>query len=59
MLSCILGALIAQRLGARLTLALFVLIEIVMILAIRDSLLLNVLMLVYPVEAVKQWQLGG
>ena len=55
---CGLGFLLAYRLGARRTLALFVATEVVLILWIRDSLLLNVLMLVYPIDAIKAWQIG-
>jgi hypothetical protein len=41
------------------TVAGFILIELALILSIRDSLFLNVLMLIYPISAVRLWQLGG
>ena len=37
----------------------FVAAEALLIVWIRDSLLLNVLMLVHPIKAVKAWQIGG
>jgi hypothetical protein len=54
-----LGYLAAARIPVWLALALFAAIEGVLLLAIRDSLLLNVLMLLYPVPALKVWQMAG
>jgi hypothetical protein len=56
-LACaLIGFLIARQLGVRRSLIVFVLVEVVLILWIHDSLLLQILMLVRPIEAVKLWQ---
>jgi hypothetical protein len=52
-----LGFWIASRLPVRVTAIVAVLLEVGLLLTIRDSLLLNIVMLVYPSEAIKQWQL--
>ncbi|HET6671223.1 MAG TPA: DUF2585 family protein [Pyrinomonadaceae bacterium] len=57
-LLCILGFMIAQRLGFKRSLLVFVATELVLLLWIRDSLLLEILMLVYPIEGLKAWQMG-
>lgn len=56
---CGLGFLLVSRMRPWQALALFVVVELVLAWWIRDSLLMNVLMLVYPLEVVKQWQLAG
>lgn len=53
---CGVGFWLARRLGWRRTLALFILTEVLLALWIRDGLLLNILMLLYPLDAVKTWQ---
>lgn len=55
---CWLGFVVARRVGWRAAVAIFAATEVVLLVWIRDSLLLNVLMLLYPVEAIKQWQVG-
>jgi hypothetical protein len=55
---CILGFALAYYLGFRRSLILFIIIEIGLLLFIRDSLILNVLMLLYPIEAIRAWQTG-
>ncbi len=58
-LLCGVGFLVARRLGFRRTLALFVVTEVALAVWIRDNLSLNVLMLIYPIEVVKEWQAAG
>jgi hypothetical protein len=56
LLLCALGAAAAQRWGVRLSLYVFVALEIVLLVWIRDNLTLNVLMLLFPIDAVKGWR---
>lgn len=56
--ACALGFWIAVKLGAWKSLAFFVIVELFLILWIRDSLLINILMLIYPLDSIKQWQIG-
>ena len=53
------GFWIASRVRWWASVALVVAIEAVLAATIRDNLMLNILMLIHPVEAVRQWQLGG
>ena len=54
----ILGFWLASKLPVWATVALIVLFETVTIWLIRDGLALNVLMLLYPLDSVAQWQAG-
>ena len=51
------GFLIARQVGVRGSLILFVALELILLLWIHDSLLLQILMLVRPIEAIKAWQM--
>ena len=56
-LACaLLGFLVARKLGFWRSVIVFVLVEVVLTLWIHDSLLLQILMLVRPVAAIKSWQ---
>ena len=50
---------LARRLGLRRTVTLFGVTEVALTVWIRDNLSLNVLMLMYPIDAVKEWQAAG
>lgn len=54
-----LGYLAAHRLGLRNTTILFILIELLLLILIRDNLTTNIIMLIHPIEALKTWQSAG
>lgn len=57
-LACaVIGFLIARAVGLRWSLILFVLLELILVLWIHDSFLLQILMLIRPIEAIKSWQM--
>lgn len=56
--ACAIGFWIAFKLGMWRSLAFFVAVELILILWIRDSLLINIVMLIYPLEFVKHWQMA-
>jgi hypothetical protein len=58
-LAFILGFALAARLPVRATIVLAVVIEAVLAYAIRDNFTLNIIMLIHPFEAIRQWQLGA
>ncbi len=53
---CGVGFWLAFKLKFWRSVALFLLIEIVLLFWIHDSLLLNIVMLIHPIDAVKAWQ---
>jgi hypothetical protein len=57
--SFVLGYLGASVLPVWVSALGFLVVDGLLVLWIRDSLLLNVLMLLHPIEAVKAWQMGG
>ena len=57
--SFLLGYWLAKKIGLWRSVALFVAVEVVMLWWMRDNLLLNVLMLLWPIDAIRRWQQGG
>ena len=55
----VLGFIAASKLRWWITVALAIAFELFTLWTIRDNLTLNVLMLVSPVEAIKEWQAGA
>lgn len=56
--ACAIGFIVAQRIKLWWSLAFFILTEVILIFWIHDSLLLNIVMLIYPLDAVKNWQMN-
>lgn len=57
--SAILGFCLAAKLPWRWTVVLVITIELILLETIKDNLTLNVLMILFPLDAIKRWQTGG
>jgi hypothetical protein len=58
-LAMVAGFFLARVLPVWVSVALVVVFEVVTAIVIRDGLALNVLMLLWPLDAVRDWQAGG
>ncbi len=56
-LCCGAGFLMARKLSLKWSLVVFFVAELVLLFWVRDNLTLNVLMLIYPVESIRTWQM--
>ena len=54
-----LGFWIANRVPVWVSVGCVIAVESVLALVIRDNLTLNIIMLIHPVEVIKQWQMGS
>lgn len=55
---CGLGFVVAYKLRFWWSVAVFLTTESILLITIRDSLILNIIMLIYPLESIKAWQTG-
>jgi hypothetical protein len=58
-LCAVVGFWIASRVSWKWAVVVFVVIEVGLLITVRDNLTLNVVMLFWPLEVVKAWQLRG
>jgi hypothetical protein len=57
--STIVGFALASQVSWKWAVAVFFVVELGLLYFIRDNLTLNVFMLLFPLESLKQWQMGG
>lgn len=57
--SMMIGFFIARRSPVWVSVVLVIVMELAVAAIIRDNLTLNIIMLLYPLEAIKQWQMGA
>lgn len=53
----VVGFLVARQLGVKRAVIVFLVLEVILSVWIHDSLLLQILMLIHPVETIKHWQM--
>ena len=53
---CYFGVLASRTLALEASLAIVVGLELLLLVTVRDNLTLNLLMILYPIEAIKRWQ---
>lgn len=56
--ACGVGFMFAVKIKTRTSVLIFIAVELLTAIWVRDNLLLNVLMIVCPIEGVKNWQIG-
>jgi len=56
-MACAIGFLLARKLGLWRSLVIFIITETVLTIWIKDSLLLEIIMLIHPIDALKTWQM--
>jgi hypothetical protein len=56
--ACAVGFWLARALGLVWSTVVFIVVEAVLLLVYRDSLILNILMLILPIDSIKNWQAG-
>ena len=59
LLCAFVGMMIARQLGCRRSVIVFLVVEVILFVWIRDSLVVEILMLIRPIAALKHWQLCG
>ncbi len=57
--ACLIGFGIASKVRWTTSIAFFIAVEVVLLITIRDSLVLNIIMLISPIEAILTWQNAG
>ena len=58
-LAMVIGFFLAARLPVLITVAIAVALELLVGYYVRDNLTLNVIMLLWPLDSIRQWQSGG